>query len=592
MPHAPSRPARRHDPATCRPATSSTGSRRRSPTGRVAGAPHTIAEIVAHMAFWQTWFAGRCDGSGRPDAIIGGGRLGRARAGSLGRGAGGFPRGSRPPGRARRRERPGAPHRSGDRVPAARASTPSAMCSSTCRAQRPSPRPGRAAAPAPRRVAAARRQLDLVGRSARSPSHSHPRAPGPHRRDDKMGRSDGARAPRYVFGDVELDAGRVLVLKGDAPVTARAEGVRRPAAARRARAARRRQGRDLRGRLEGHRRHRQRADAHRRAAAQGAWATTPRLRATSRRCRRAAIACCRRFADRERRRAGPRSRRLRSRRLPIGGVHDGARSAPPLAAGRGHGGHRDSGRPAIVGSSSASGWPVRGFPLGAPLPRHHAGRDRLGDLDLATAASLSPEQMTVATGYDGYLAFSPDGDDDRLQLRPIGRARDLRRGRSPKGLVATSLTRGAGQCIQPAWSPDGRFIAYAELAGGGIWIVPSRGGAARKVAEFGAHPSWSPDGRRIAFQSRPPADLNPGGSFGADSTIWVVDGDGRTPPTAADDAGPAARVARHAAMVAGQRAHRVCRGGAGRRVHGRRAVDRRRGRRRGAAPQRGSPPVV
>ncbi len=30
------------------------------------GAPHTISEIVAHMAFWQTWFAGRCDGSGCP----------------------------------------------------------------------------------------------------------------------------------------------------------------------------------------------------------------------------------------------------------------------------------------------------------------------------------------------------------------------------------------------------------------------------------------------------------------------------------------------------------------------------------------------
>ena len=57
-------------------------------------------------------------------------------------------------------------------------------------------------------------------------------------------------------------------------------------------------------------------------------------------------------------------------------------------------------------------------------------------------------------------------------------------------------------------------------------------GAARKVAEFGGHPSWSPDGRRLAFQSRAPADLHPGGSFGSDSTIWIVDTDGRTPPQA------------------------------------------------------------
>ena len=33
---------------------------------RVPGAPHTIAEIVTHLAFWQDWFAGRCDGTGGP----------------------------------------------------------------------------------------------------------------------------------------------------------------------------------------------------------------------------------------------------------------------------------------------------------------------------------------------------------------------------------------------------------------------------------------------------------------------------------------------------------------------------------------------
>jgi uncharacterized damage-inducible protein DinB len=33
---------------------------------RTAGAPHTIAEIVAHMAFWQAWFRGRCDGTAGP----------------------------------------------------------------------------------------------------------------------------------------------------------------------------------------------------------------------------------------------------------------------------------------------------------------------------------------------------------------------------------------------------------------------------------------------------------------------------------------------------------------------------------------------
>ena len=33
---------------------------------RIDGAPHTIAETVAHLAFWQEWFAGRCDGTAGP----------------------------------------------------------------------------------------------------------------------------------------------------------------------------------------------------------------------------------------------------------------------------------------------------------------------------------------------------------------------------------------------------------------------------------------------------------------------------------------------------------------------------------------------
>ena len=33
---------------------------------RLAGAPHSIAEIVAHLAFWQNWFYARCTGNAVP----------------------------------------------------------------------------------------------------------------------------------------------------------------------------------------------------------------------------------------------------------------------------------------------------------------------------------------------------------------------------------------------------------------------------------------------------------------------------------------------------------------------------------------------
>jgi uncharacterized damage-inducible protein DinB len=31
---------------------------------RLPGAPHSIAEIVAHAAFWNDWFCARCEGAG------------------------------------------------------------------------------------------------------------------------------------------------------------------------------------------------------------------------------------------------------------------------------------------------------------------------------------------------------------------------------------------------------------------------------------------------------------------------------------------------------------------------------------------------
>ena len=33
---------------------------------RVAGAPHSVVELVAHMVFWQEWFLDRCAGVGTP----------------------------------------------------------------------------------------------------------------------------------------------------------------------------------------------------------------------------------------------------------------------------------------------------------------------------------------------------------------------------------------------------------------------------------------------------------------------------------------------------------------------------------------------
>jgi Tol biopolymer transport system component/DNA-binding winged helix-turn-helix (wHTH) protein len=325
-------------------------------------------------------------------------------------------------------------------------------------------------------------------------------------------------APRYAFGDVELDTGRVLLLKADAPITLEPKAFA-----------------VLRLLVE-----RAPHVVDKAEIFAIAWKDTAvtdnaltRIVAQLRRAlgddardpRYIATVSARGY------RLLPDVRRIDGQVAPVA-------PAPIAAAPRGAAADRR--RWLVAGILTAilliamagSYVAMRRTPAAAAAAAVSAiGANSLGNLDVAVAASLSPEQLTVATGYDGYVAYSPDSTTIAYSSDRSGALEIYVEGLA-EGSAATSLTRGTGhQGIQPAWSPDGRLIAYTELAGSGIWIVPSRGGAGRKLTEFGAHPTWSPDGRRIAFQSRAPADLNAGGSFGADSTIWLADVDGRTAPT-------------------------------------------------------------
>jgi DNA-binding winged helix-turn-helix (wHTH) protein len=122
--------------------------------------------------------------------------------------------------------------------------------------------------------------------------------------------------------------------------------------------------------------------------------------------------------------------------------------------------------------------------------------------------SLFPVQVTVSTGVDMYPALSADGErlaftSDRSGAWEIY-VKDARAGATER-----ALTSDGAQNVQPAWSPDGAWIAFHSMQRGGIWIAPAAGGAPRQVADFGSRPAWSPDGTRLAFQSDAAGDIGP-----------------------------------------------------------------------------------
>jgi Tol biopolymer transport system component len=138
-------------------------------------------------------------------------------------------------------------------------------------------------------------------------------------------------------------------------------------------------------------------------------------------------------------------------------------------------------------------------------------------------------RLTSAPHLEIFPGFSPDGNRLAFSSDRSGSLEIHVRQFGGRG-AERKLTSDGMQNLQPAWSPDGKLIAYHPRRRDGIWIVPAQGGRPRRLTRFGSNPAWSPDGSTLVFQSDPFTELSLF-VFPAlpPSTLWLVPAAGGEP---------------------------------------------------------------
>jgi Tol biopolymer transport system component/tRNA A-37 threonylcarbamoyl transferase component Bud32 len=125
---------------------------------------------------------------------------------------------------------------------------------------------------------------------------------------------------------------------------------------------------------------------------------------------------------------------------------------------------------------------------------------------------VNPIHVTTTEGVEEFPAWSPDGRMLAYATSSSGnatnsRAWDIWVVQAGGGAPVNRTADHEGRDLFPSWSPDGSQIAFwSDRDGGGCYVMPALAGAARRVAAASLvdpnPPQWSDDGQSLGCVSR------------------------------------------------------------------------------------------
>ncbi len=145
----------------------------------------------------------------------------------------------------------------------------------------------------------------------------------------------------------------------------------------------------------------------------------------------------------------------------------------------------------LLAATAALGLPAAALADTAPAP---LTAETMWQLKRVGAPAISPDGRLAVYALTSYDADNDKGDADLYVAATAGGSKPQR------------LTSSKGNESQPAWSPDGQWIAFVAKRGDDkqpqIYVISATGGEATRVSDIPtgvSAPKWFPDSKRIAF---------------------------------------------------------------------------------------------